>query len=243
MNIAIFLEQSFDPNAGGVQRSTSKLAMIYKEKGHKVIIISSNKKVSLSSSWKGISIFRININSDKNNLNQITEDYRIKILINQAGYSLSLTKFILKNVNKEIKIINTLRINPLNFYNNHEFLIESYLRKKNLKILNKKIIRKVILGYHIFKQRKELSYIVKNTDAFVMLSERFKSELYFLVPKLKKFEHKIQGIGNPFQRPNLDISSLKKGNIILNEPITAWQYPISISSRVKRSCTRIPFSM
>ena len=48
-----------------------------------------------------------------------------------------------------------------------------------------------------------------------MLSEKFKPELFFLVPKLKKYLHKIHGIGNPFQRPEVDIKALSKENIVL----------------------------
>ena len=32
------------------------------------------------------------------------------------------------------------------------------------------------MAYHIFRQNVELGFIVKNTDAFVMLSEKFKPE-------------------------------------------------------------------
>jgi glycosyltransferase involved in cell wall biosynthesis len=48
-----------------------------------------------------------------------------------------------------------------------------------------------------------------------MISEKFKPELFFLVPSLKKFDAKIFGIGNPFQRPKLDIATLEKENIVL----------------------------
>ena len=48
-----------------------------------------------------------------------------------------------------------------------------------------------------------------------MLSERFKPELFFLAPSLKKFDAKIFGIGNPFQRLKLDIATLDKENIVL----------------------------
>jgi hypothetical protein len=40
MNIAIFLSQKLDPYAGGVQRSTSKLAKIFQSEQHYVIIVS-----------------------------------------------------------------------------------------------------------------------------------------------------------------------------------------------------------
>ncbi|WP_323027648.1 glycosyltransferase [Gelidibacter japonicus] len=215
MNIAIFLEQQFDPNAGGVQRSTSKLASIFKDKGHHVIIISSSQNLPQMPIWNGISISNINMKTDSVVLKQIVEREAVSVLINQAGYSLRITKFLKQNLNSNIKIINTLRINPLNFYDNHEFFIENILRHRGLAIFNKSFIHKIILKYHIAKQSKELNYIVKNTDAFVMLSEHFIPELYFLSPVLKKYDYKIHGIGNPFERPEINITSLEKENIFL----------------------------
>lgn len=215
MNIAIFLEQSFDPDAGGVQRSTSKLAKIYKDQGHKVVIISTSQNLPQIQTWNGISINYINSKTESSILKEIIERERITILINQAGYSFKLTRFLKIYLTKDVRIINTLRINPLNFYDNHKFLIEDFLQKRGLKILNTSLIHKIILKYHIAKQRKELNYIIKNVDAFVMLSERFKPEFYFLAPSLKSYDHKIHGIGNPFERPEIDVSSLNKENIIL----------------------------
>jgi glycosyltransferase involved in cell wall biosynthesis len=84
-----------------------------------------------------------------------------------------------------------------------------------LEFLNSSFTRKLILWYHIAKQRYELNYIIKNTDAFVMLSEKFKPELYKLAPSLRQYDAKIHGISNPFERPAIDVESLKKENIIL----------------------------
>jgi glycosyltransferase involved in cell wall biosynthesis len=108
-----------------------------------------------------------------------------------------------------------LRINPLNFYDNHKDILKELFKAKKLGFLNTFLTRKLILGYHILKQNIELLFIVKNTDAFVMLSDKFKPELFFLAPSLKKFDAKIFGIGNPFQRPKLDIATLDKENIVL----------------------------
>lgn len=214
-NIAIFLEQPFDPDAGGVQRSTSKLAKIFKDRGHGVIIISTSQNLPQTSVWNGISISNINVKSDGAILKQLIERDQISVLINQAGYSLPITKFLKENLNSNIKIINTLRINPLNFYDNHKFFIKNFLQNRGLTVFNNSLTHKIILKYHVAKQRRELNYIVKNTDAFVMLSERFKPELYFLAPNLKKFDSKIHGISNPFERPEIDVSALEKENVIL----------------------------
>jgi len=148
-------------------------------------------------------------------LKNILDQLNVEVIINQTGYSVKFTKMLLNIKNDKTSIIKTLRINPLNFYDNHKNIIQELFNRKKIGFLNTYFTRKIILGYHVWKQRKELGFIVKNTDAFVMLSEKFKPELFFLVPKLKKYLHKIHGIGNPFQRPEVDVKALTKENIVL----------------------------
>ena len=214
MNIALFLTQKFDPNAGGVQRSTSKLAKIFQSKQHHSIIVSVGNHTSQQEDFEGITLYYINI-KEENQLKSVLEKESIDCIINQTGYSVSLTKLLLKNKPLKTKMINTLRINPLNFYDNHKDIIRELFKSKKLDFLNNLITRKFILRYHILKQNIELRFIVKKTDAFVMLSEKFKPELFFLAPSLKKLDAKIFGIGNPFQKPKLDIATLDKENIVL----------------------------
>lgn len=225
MNIALFLTRELDPNAGGVQRTTSKLAKIFEAKKHKVIIVSYINDTTSVKDYEGIKLFQVN-EKESSALKKIFQEEQIDCIINQMGFSLELTKLLLKVKPRDTKIINTLRINPLNFYDNHKNTLKEFFDRKKISFLNTYITRKILLAYHIFRQNVELGFIVKNTDAFVMLSEKFKPELFFLVPKLKKYLHKIHGIGNPFQRPELDIQNLPKENIIV--------YVGSVNNRQKR---------
>jgi glycosyltransferase involved in cell wall biosynthesis len=214
MNIALVLTQKFDPDAGGVQRTTSKLAKIYQSRQHHVIIISIGNHTTRQENYDGIVLYNINL-KETNQLKTVLHNEKIDCIINQVGYSVGLTKLILKNKPVKTKLINTLRINPLNFYDNHQNLIRELFKRKKIGFLNTMFTRKIILGYHVVKQNLELRFIVKNTDAFVMLSEKFKPELLFLVPSLKKYLHKIYGIGNPFKRPDIDLKTIKKENVVL----------------------------
>lgn len=211
-NISIVLEQPFDVNGGGVQRSTSKLAEIFSDKGYNVSIISTSMDNNKVGSYNGMAIHYCN---DLKTLKAVFEKEKTSIVINQAGYSLSLTKKILR-ASSALKVINTLRINPSNFKDNHKQTIGKLLKKNGLSILDHNFVYKMILKYHIFKQRYELGYIIKHTDAFVMLSERFKEELYQLVPSVEKYDHKIFGINNPFEVPAIQISELQKKDVILH---------------------------
>jgi glycosyltransferase involved in cell wall biosynthesis len=215
MNIALFLEQNFDPNAGGVERSTSKLALIFRSKGHHVIIITTDTESPKVEFWNEIPIYGVDTKSEDLCFKQIIDEEEIFVVINQAGYSFSLTQFLKKNLTSNIKIVNTLRINPLNFVDNYKAFTGLFLNQLKLGFLNNNLTQKLILWYHIAKQRYELNFIIKNTNAFIMLSERFKPELYTLAPGLKQYDHKIHGIGNPFEHPNLQVASIEKENIIL----------------------------
>lgn len=208
MNIAILITQTFDPEAGGVQRTSSKLYTIFNSYGHNCIIISFSEN-KLDRGNKKIYYIK------EKQLRQYLYENDINILINQSGYSVKINKVIQNNLIPNLKVINTLRINPLNFYKNHKDTITRLLNENHLNILNIKLTYKVILFYHIYKQRKELSYILDNSDAFVMLSERFKEELYYLVPSVKKYDYKIHGISNPFTKPDIDVQKLDKEDIIL----------------------------
>ena len=210
MKIAIILQQNFDPNAGGVQRVTNNLSQLLSVQ-NEVYIICFNKNE------KNRYVDNIPIVAVKSDieLKNILDQLNIEVIINQTGYSVKFTKMLLYITNNKAKIINNLHINPLNFYQNYNLFISNFLVRKNFSFFNNFLLRKLILGYHILKQNIELYYIIKKTDAFVMLSEKFKAELFFLAPVLKKYKNKIYGIGNPFQRPRIDISKIEKENIIL----------------------------
>jgi glycosyltransferase involved in cell wall biosynthesis len=211
MKIGIVITQAFDPNAGGVQRVSDSIAQIFKKFNHDVIIISFSKEIKNYSN-SDLPIISV---SDENSLQKILKEEKINVLINQEGYSIAFTKMLLKNKSTATYMINNLHINPLNFVDNHKEFIALFLKRYQLAFLNNYVTQKLILWYHIGKQRYELNYIIKNTNAFVMLSERFKTELYSLAPALQRYNPKIHGIGNPFERPNLQVEKLEKENSIL----------------------------
>lgn len=214
MNIALLITQKLDPTAGGVQKVTSNLSEIFISNHHKTIIISFGNHVEKEEEFNNMPLYYIN-NKNTEKLTHILKKEEIDIIINQRGYSVSQTKLLLSTKSIRTKLINCLHINPLNFYKNHKLFIANSFDSKGLGFLNNKVTQKFILFYHIIKQRIELNYIIKNTDAFIMLSEYFKPELYTLAPRLKKYDTKIYGISNPFEQPKLDIAKLEKENIIL----------------------------
>ncbi|MCH7412063.1 glycosyltransferase [Belliella sp. R4-6] len=219
MNILFVIEQDFEFNTGGVQIVTERLINLFHKMEHNLVLVSlSSTDLDLSLDFHNdfkIPYYKISKGNEFLKLQKLILKYQINLFINQVGYDPNVSKLLFKVSRNKAKIINCLHINPLNFYDNHEFLTSKFLNDNGLKAFDNKLVHKFILYYHVVKQRKELGYIVKNTNAFVMLSERFKEELYQLVPDVKKFDHKIYGINNPFEVPDLDISTIKKKNVIL----------------------------
>ena len=129
MNIALFLTRELDPNAGGVQRTTSKLAKIFEAKKHKVIIVSYINDTTSVKDYEGIKLFQVN-EKESSALKKIFQEEQIDCIINQMGASLELTKLLLKVKPRDTKIINTLRINPLNFYDNQRIHSKIFLKER-----------------------------------------------------------------------------------------------------------------
>jgi len=217
MNIAFLLIQNLNPNAGGVQRSTHKLAKLFKSNGHNVIVfsLSEHQKDKIDND---INIYSLSKNKkvDLYKLKKTLVHHNISYLINQSGFSLKLTRMMIK-VKKEIplKLINTLRINPLNFIDNHEVFISVFLKNKGFSFFNNIFLRMLIVKYHKIKQAYELNYIISNIDSYVLLSESFKAELYEISSKLERHNRKIHAVGNPFSISKIIHKELKKENAIL----------------------------
>ena len=211
MNIAILITYAFDPTAGGVQRVSDGISQIFRKEGHNVIIICFTT-IALEYVNNPVPVFTVNTADD---LKKLIRQQKISVLINQEGYSRKFTKLVLKSKRPDTSVINNLHINPLNFCDNYKQFVGLFLENHKLGFLNNIIVQKIILSYHIIKQRYDLNYIIKNTDAFVMLSKEFKPELYFLAPAIKEFDNKVFGISNPFEKPLLNIAEIKKENVIL----------------------------
>ncbi len=213
-NIALILEQKFDSNAGGVQQSTSKLATIFKENGHHVIIISVFQTERLLDQWDSISVYYTGKEVYKE-IKEILFLNKVNIVINQAGYNVSLTKLIRQGLPNKAALINTLRINPLNFVQNYEIYIGEFLKRWGINFMNNKLTKKIILKYHYRKQNREYLNNLSNVDTLVLLSDNFKQEVFQLCPKAKFLQEKITAIPNPFKIANYKYSFNTKQNIIL----------------------------
>jgi glycosyltransferase involved in cell wall biosynthesis len=216
MNIALFLTQAFNPTQGGVQRSTSKLALIYKANGHKVVIVSLTN--GENTSFNGIPV--VYLGKEVRNrvslvLKEVLKEHETQIILNQAGSSTRTTRLLKNAVSEKVKIVNTLRINPLNFVQNSSLLFRHYLKQRKIEFLYSRIWLVPLLAYHRIKQHLNHRYILWHADAYVMLSEGFLEELSYFGIDEKKYQDKLFAISNPFELPKNPHSWEEKENVIL----------------------------
>ena len=188
--ILIILTRAFDPNAGGVQRSTFKMSSYFKRHGHQTHVYSYQEKGHAvqdvaelhTASLPG----RHKTQANNSKLQQLIIDIKPDVVINQMPYEIEIGK-ALASIHKKQKFLllsclrNTLFVVKLN--------VESYLKvvvpKALQPFLNNQVGRKFILNKHVSKHAKDLKYILDTYDYFVMFGPPNMEELKYFVGDYK----------------------------------------------------------
>jgi glycosyltransferase involved in cell wall biosynthesis len=188
--ILIILTRPFDPNAGGVQRSTFKMSSYFKRHGHQTHVYSYQEKGHAvqdvaelhTASLPG----RHKTQANNSKLQQLIINIKPDVVINQMPYEIEIGK-ALASIHKKQKFLllsclrNTLFVVKLN--------VESYLKvvvpKALQPFLNNQVGRKFILNKHVSKHAKDLKYILDTYDYFVMFGPPNMEELKYFVGDYK----------------------------------------------------------
>jgi glycosyltransferase involved in cell wall biosynthesis len=213
-NIALIIEQEFDPLAGGVQQSTSKLARLFRQKGNGVVIISIGGVEKKSLQWESIPVFYTG-SDHSGELARLLVEFKVIIALNQSGFNLRLTRILRKVLPSGTCLINTLRFNPLAFIDNHEVTIRRYFENKKLGFLYNHITGRIILEYHLYRQKFWYIELLKEVDALILLSPGYRREVFRLSPGSRKFEQKLYDIPNLFPISDFQIPAEGKQKVIL----------------------------
>lgn len=213
-SILFVIEQVYDPFAGGVQQSTIKLMGLFSSNGYDVELLCHTPQDSFNLPYTA-HIFN-GTDSIENQFERFFENSKpFDIIINQSGYSLPYTTLIYKYKHPKSKLINTLRINPLNFKNNAGFIVRDKMERQKIGFLYNSLLLHLVVLYHIVKQRYIFESILKKVDAYVMLSSTFNTELFDLVPRARLYSDKIYGISNPFDLSKSEYKAEHKENVFL----------------------------
>jgi glycosyltransferase involved in cell wall biosynthesis len=214
-SIAIVLENKFDPNAGGVQQSTSKMAKLFKEKGHEILIVSMRGENKGENLWNDILLFNCPSENKENFLNELFIKKEVNIVINQSGFIIELNSLLRKVLPSDAKLLCTLRFNPLNFVDNYEITIQEFFKSKGIGFMCNSFSNYFILKYHLLRQNYWYRKILKTVDFMIILSESYKNEIYQLSPSSRKYDNKISAIPNLFPISNFHYDYNEKENVIL----------------------------
>jgi len=188
--ILIILTRAFDPNAGGVQRSTFKMSSYFKRHGHQTHVYSYQEDGHAEQDVAELHTANLSgrHRTDANNskLQQLIIDIKPDVVINQMPYEIEIGK-ALASIHKKQKFLllsclrNTLFVVKLN--------VESYLKvvvpKALQPFLNNQVGRKFILNKHVSKHAKDLKYILDTYDYFVMFGPPNMEELKYFVGDYK----------------------------------------------------------
>ena len=219
MRILIVINTNLLPNQGGVQKSTYKLHNLFKSQGYLVRVCSFsdgegsdirlNEECHVTYLGHKIEISR--------KLQRLLASFNPQICINQVGYSVSITEVLRRSGDAKMKLINTVRINPLNFVENIDGFLVKNLGKNLMRIVPINVLRKVVLIYHKNKQKRQYGHLLRLTDVLLFLSPSFIEELKFFGVDIDLFHEKLQSIPNPFIQKDcgLNQSVIKKEKTIL----------------------------
>ncbi len=200
MNILFYIDFPLKLHTGGVQRSTHKMALLFKKKGHKCFVLTREKKekVRVVDGLYVISINDIGDSVSVQSYKKYLEEYNIDVVINQMGSDLYVTNFLFKHKSDKVRLLSTLRMNPKNFADNLQDILEVELQKRRIRFLNIGLIRQLVLGYHRLKNSYILKTIIKKSDYFILLNKNFIPELKYFGIDTQKYANKLIAIPNLF---------------------------------------------
>jgi glycosyltransferase involved in cell wall biosynthesis len=214
-NIVLAIIGTLNPHKGGVGRSTYKLSRHFLEKGFPTKVICFG--IQDRDMYENIPLVFVpepltSIEAVKKT-KKILKEHNCNIIINQMGSNLAITNLLSKTKPEGCKIINTLRINPLNFVQNYRTIILNLYQGSWFRsLIDNPLVWFAVKLYHIQKQRKYYKTVFKLADRLILLSPGYKKEVEFFVQNYPK--EKLIAFPNPFIINNKKEEEIKK-NIVL----------------------------
>lgn len=217
MKILFTLIQAFNPNDGGIQRTTFKLGKYFTEQGIEVSYFSTNNKGHIEVEYG--TLYHAKQDGGQNNLENIAELKRVvvevepTIVINQMAYEANL-----RNTLSELKtkvgfvLLGCLRNSLFNFKSNARDRMEQDLPSPVFKLMDNKLGIELIKQRHRLKHRKDLIEIIDKHDKFILLAPPNRKELEYFVGDYK--HEKVLSIPNSI--PDIYQGTEPKEKIILH---------------------------
>lgn len=208
LKIFFTLTPAFDPNGGGVQRTTFKLGKYFTEQGHSVFYYSLAKSGHIlveygtlfSAPELGGGRRRANLAYLKDILLEIRPD----IVINQMPYEEGLSRTLeIAKVEAAFLLLGCLRNSLFNFKTNAREVCRRTFPKWLFRIIDNRLGMGIIQTRHWLMHRRDLARILKRHDFFVLLAPQNRVELQYFLGE--RYSEKVISIPNSIPEvPNVD---------------------------------------
>lgn len=191
LKVLFTLTPAFNPNAGGVQRTTWKLGKYFAEQGLEVHYYSLAHKGHtdvyygklFSAPKSGGSGNAANIQDLKYQLEQIKPD----VVINQMPYYKALRLCLYHNKSKiGYLLLGCLRNSLFNFKSNARDRMRQMLPKLALAVMDNAVGEAVVQKRHWYTHSRDLKAILDEHDYFVLLAPPNREELHYFVGDYKR---------------------------------------------------------
>jgi len=188
--ILIVLIPPFDPNAGGVQRSTFKMSSYFKEQGHDTHVFSfynvGHAKQEVAQLHKANKDNAEKSNANHLQLQNLIENIQPDIVINQMPYEHSIGDTLKLAKNKiDFLLLSCLRNTLFTVKLNLDSYLKGVVPKPIQPLFNNKLGYQLLLQLHKVKHAKDLKRILDTYDYFVMFGPPNIYELKYFVGNYK----------------------------------------------------------
>lgn len=197
--ILIVLTHGFNPNSGGVQRSTYKMSSVFKKNGHETHVFTYWRKENKPQKVAKLHIAdQEGAQTNPHNHNQLTNlvlSLKPDIVINQMPYDQDAGKALLKAKKEhQFLLLGCLRNTLFSIKLNIDTYIKRIVPKQFHGLTTNPIARKLFYYKHKLSHRKDLKFILDTYDFFVMFGPPNMDELKYFVGNYKL--HKTHLIPN-----------------------------------------------
>lgn len=217
MKILFTLTPAFDPNAGGVQRTTFKLGQYFTEQGYKVSYFSTAHEGHIVVKYG--TLFHAEQAGGEGNpknivaLKDLVKEIKPDVVINQMPYEKNLVQALFElKAKTNFHLLGCLRNSLFNFKSNARDRMRQLLPSTVFKLLNNRVGLYFIQKRHWLKHRKDLKEILDKHDKFILLAPPNRKELEHFVGDYKK--EKVLSIPNSI--PEVYTGDVQKEKIILH---------------------------
>ena len=217
MKVLFTMTPAFNPNAGGVQRTTFKLGKYFTEKGLDVGYYSSanegHVEVEYGRLVHGKDFGGVNSTNNIDELRSFIRKFQPDVVINQMPYEAPLRQALSEEKEQVgYLLLGCLRNSLFNFKNNARDRIRQLLPQPVSTLMDNTIGESIVQWRHKLKHARDLKAIIDQHDYFILLAPPNKEELQYFVGDYKS--EKVVAIPNSI--PNVAPALPQKAKIILH---------------------------